>query len=62
MPGIWTLHTLRHRAATNALRGTRDTRAVQEFLGHASLANTQKYCASNEEDLRAAMMAAAQAS
>lgn len=62
IPGIWTLHTLRHRAATNALRGTKDIRAVQEFLGHASVATTQRYTATNDEDLRAAMMAAVRAS
>lgn len=36
-------HSLRHAGATAAYRATRDLRAVQEMLGHASLATTQRY-------------------
>lgn len=36
-------HTLRHRAGTVGYRRTKDIRATQEFLGHASLATTEIY-------------------
>lgn len=39
----WNPHSLRHAGATAAYVATRDLRAVQEMLGHASLATTQRY-------------------
>jgi integrase/recombinase XerC len=36
-------HALRHAGATAAFEATHDLRAVQELLGHASLATTERY-------------------
>lgn len=59
LPDGWTLHTLRHRFATRAHHATRDILAVSRLLGHASVATTQRYVATDDAWLRAVAVAAA---
>jgi hypothetical protein len=51
----WALET---RRTSRAYRGTRNLRAVQVLLGHQSIATTERYCAVNDSEIRAAMESA----
>lgn len=59
LPQGYTTHTLRHRFASIAYATERDIRAVQELLGHATVATTQIYTAIPDGALRRAVAGAA---
>lgn len=59
LPGSWTLHSLRHRFASRAHEATHDLIAVSRLLGHASVATTQRYVATDAQRLRRVAQAAA---
>lgn len=54
LPDAWTAHTLRHRFASRAYRGSRNLVAVQALLGHESVLTTQRYVAICDDEVRAA--------
>lgn len=62
LPDDWTLHNLRHRFASQAYAGTSDLLAVQQLLGHASPATTQRYIYMPDSRLRTAAGAVRRAS
>ncbi|MCT7373373.1 tyrosine-type recombinase/integrase [Mycolicibacterium llatzerense] len=58
MPGIWTMHSLRHRTATRAYGFTHDIISTRDLLGHASSATSEMYILGDEGAVRLAMLAA----
>lgn len=52
LPGRWTAHTLRHRAATRWFGVDHDLLTVRDLLGHASVATTQAYVQTDDNDAR----------
>lgn len=59
LPPGWSMHKLRHRYASRGFAGTGNIRAVQEALGHSSVATTQRYTAVTSRDVRAVSESAA---
>jgi integrase len=55
LPQPWTAHSLRHRFATMAYRGTHDLRVVQTLLGHTKPETTARYTLTGDDDLIAAV-------
>lgn len=55
IPEGYTLHTLRHRFATGLVVKGADLLTVQQLLGHASVATTQRYVRLPDDALRRAV-------
>jgi len=58
LDGNWTIHSLRHSAGTRWNRHG-GLLVAQRLLGHASVATTQIYCAVDDIELRATVLATA---
>lgn len=54
LPEGVTSHMLRHRFASKAYAGSKNLRAVQELLGHATISTTQVYTYVDDDELRKA--------
>jgi integrase/recombinase XerC len=54
LPTGYSMHKLRHAYASRVFRGSRNLRAVQTLLGHASIATTERYVAVDSDEIRAA--------
>ena len=54
--GTLSTHSLRHRFATQVHANSHDLRAVQDLLGHSSLATTQRYLMVTNEQKSAAVL------
>lgn len=59
LPDGFTAHSLRHRFATMAYRGSHDLRAVQQLLGHSDPGTTARYTLVGQDELTAAVLAVA---
>lgn len=59
LPEGWGLHTCRHRFATTVYAACHDLLVVQQLLGHASVATTQRYTAIPDDAVRRAVNLAA---
>jgi site-specific recombinase XerD len=55
LPDQWSAHSLRHYYAGNVYRASHDIRAVQQLLGHASIATTQIYTHIDDDELHRAV-------
>lgn len=60
--GDLSTHSLRHRFASQVHANSHDLRAVQDLLGHSSLATTQRYLQITDEQKNAAVMSLGAAS
>lgn len=62
LPGVWTIHKLRHRAATEWWKASdHDLLLVARLLGHASVATTQLYVFDDDNGRARSVVAAATA-
>jgi site-specific recombinase XerD len=55
LPDKWSAHSLRHYYAGHVYRASHDIRAVQQLLGHASIATTQIYTMVDDDELHRAV-------